>query len=268
MRAASSAGASAAKRGSGAGARRPKKAPSGGGRPPVNLWPRRIITGVGLLLIIALIVWGIVAVVRAIAGPSAGSGRTLRFPAAWAAPRREGRGDAVGGEAGEEGEAAAGVSSRSASVPRTGSRPRLMLKTVAPHPRPSRSTARIARGCPAGSPASSSTVRSPSRRPPQPLPRRQCAIPWATRIVAAAAIRASLRSAGTCSRRPVYSGTAIARTSRRIEASVSTGRAGRQAGHAGTERLVAEGAEGSESGTAPPPLAVRGWAVVGGVRGG
>ena len=68
MRAASSAGASTAKRGSGAGARRPKKAPSGGGRPPVNLWPRRIITGVGLLLIIALIVWGIVAVVRAIAG--------------------------------------------------------------------------------------------------------------------------------------------------------------------------------------------------------
>jgi len=34
----------------------------------VNLWPRRIITGLGLLLIIALIVWGIVAAVRAIAG--------------------------------------------------------------------------------------------------------------------------------------------------------------------------------------------------------
>ena len=34
----------------------------------MNLWPRRIITGVGLLLIIALIVWGIVAAVRAIAG--------------------------------------------------------------------------------------------------------------------------------------------------------------------------------------------------------
>ena len=34
----------------------------------MNLWPRRIITGLGLLLIIALIVWGIVAAVRAIAG--------------------------------------------------------------------------------------------------------------------------------------------------------------------------------------------------------
>ena len=45
--------------------RRPKKASSGGGRPPVNLWPRRIITGVGLLLIIALIVWGIVDVEQA-----------------------------------------------------------------------------------------------------------------------------------------------------------------------------------------------------------
>lgn len=40
----------------------------GGGRPPVNLWPRRIITGLGLILILALIVWGIVAAVRAIAG--------------------------------------------------------------------------------------------------------------------------------------------------------------------------------------------------------
>ena len=34
----------------------------------MNLWPRRIITGLGLLLIIALIVWGIVAAVRAIGG--------------------------------------------------------------------------------------------------------------------------------------------------------------------------------------------------------
>ena len=40
----------------------------GGGRPPVNLWPRRIITGLGLILILALIVWGIVAAVRAIVG--------------------------------------------------------------------------------------------------------------------------------------------------------------------------------------------------------
>lgn len=40
----------------------------GGGRPPVNLWPRRIITGLGLILILALIGWGIVAAVRAIAG--------------------------------------------------------------------------------------------------------------------------------------------------------------------------------------------------------
>ena len=40
---------------------------SGGGtRPPVNLWPRRIITGLGLLLIVALLVWGIVALVRAV----------------------------------------------------------------------------------------------------------------------------------------------------------------------------------------------------------
>ena len=39
-----------------------------GTRPPVNLWPRRIITGLGLLLIIALIVWGIVALVRAVIG--------------------------------------------------------------------------------------------------------------------------------------------------------------------------------------------------------
>ena len=48
-----------------------KQAPAkkkGGGRPPVNLWPRRIITGLGLILILALIVWGIVAAVRAIAG--------------------------------------------------------------------------------------------------------------------------------------------------------------------------------------------------------
>ena len=34
----------------------------------MNLWPRRIITGLGLILILALIVWGIVAAVRAIAG--------------------------------------------------------------------------------------------------------------------------------------------------------------------------------------------------------
>ena len=32
----------------------------------MNLWPRRIITGLGLILILALIVWGIVAAVRAI----------------------------------------------------------------------------------------------------------------------------------------------------------------------------------------------------------
>lgn len=34
----------------------------------MNLWPRRIITGLGLILILALIVWGIVAAVRAIVG--------------------------------------------------------------------------------------------------------------------------------------------------------------------------------------------------------
>lgn len=34
----------------------------------MNLWPRRIITGGGLLLIVALIVWGMAAIVRAIAG--------------------------------------------------------------------------------------------------------------------------------------------------------------------------------------------------------
>jgi hypothetical protein len=51
------------------GAKRPaQKKSSGGGRPPVNLWPRRIITGLGLILILALLVWGIVAMVRAIIG--------------------------------------------------------------------------------------------------------------------------------------------------------------------------------------------------------
>ena len=54
-----------AQRGGAAQAAAKKK---GGGRPPVNLWPRRIITGLGLILILALIVWGIVAAVRAIAG--------------------------------------------------------------------------------------------------------------------------------------------------------------------------------------------------------
>ena len=34
----------------------------------MNLWPRRIITGLGLILVIALIVWGVVALVRAIVG--------------------------------------------------------------------------------------------------------------------------------------------------------------------------------------------------------
>ena len=34
----------------------------------MNLWPRRIVTGLGLILIVALIVWGVVAAVRAIAG--------------------------------------------------------------------------------------------------------------------------------------------------------------------------------------------------------
>ena len=36
----------------------------------MNLWPRRIITGLGLILILALIVWGIVAAVRAIGADS------------------------------------------------------------------------------------------------------------------------------------------------------------------------------------------------------
>ena len=34
----------------------------------MNLWPRRIITGLGLILILALIVWGVVALVRAVIG--------------------------------------------------------------------------------------------------------------------------------------------------------------------------------------------------------
>jgi len=52
-----------------AAARGARKASSGGGkRPPVNLWPRRIITGLGLVLIVALVGWGIVAIVRAIVG--------------------------------------------------------------------------------------------------------------------------------------------------------------------------------------------------------
>lgn len=34
----------------------------------MNLWPRRIITGLGLILVLVLIVWGVVALVRAIAG--------------------------------------------------------------------------------------------------------------------------------------------------------------------------------------------------------
>ena len=45
-----------------------KRTSSGGPRPPVNLWPRRIITGLGLILILALIVWGVVALVRAVIG--------------------------------------------------------------------------------------------------------------------------------------------------------------------------------------------------------
>lgn len=36
------------------------------GRKPVNLWPRRIITGLGLVLIVSLIVWGIFALIRSI----------------------------------------------------------------------------------------------------------------------------------------------------------------------------------------------------------
>ena len=56
-----------AQRSASAKAPRQKKS-SGGGRPPVNLWPRRIITGLGLILILALIVWGIVAGIRAIVG--------------------------------------------------------------------------------------------------------------------------------------------------------------------------------------------------------
>ena len=74
-RAASSKASPSTKRGSasspkaqrGGAAQAPAKK-KGGGRPPVNLWPRRIITGLGLILILALIVWGIVAAVRAIAG--------------------------------------------------------------------------------------------------------------------------------------------------------------------------------------------------------
>ena len=45
---------------------------SRGGGPPVNLWPRRIITGLGLLLIVALLLWGISSVVRAIASSLSG----------------------------------------------------------------------------------------------------------------------------------------------------------------------------------------------------
>ena len=74
-RAASSKASPSTKRGSasspkaqrGGAAQAPAKK-KGGGRPPVNLWPRRIITGLGLILILALIGWGIVAAVRAIAG--------------------------------------------------------------------------------------------------------------------------------------------------------------------------------------------------------
>ena len=74
-RAASSKASPSTKRGSasspkaqrGGAAQAPAKK-KGGGRPPVNLWPRRIITGLGLILILALIVWGIVAAVRAIVG--------------------------------------------------------------------------------------------------------------------------------------------------------------------------------------------------------
>ena len=38
----------------------------------MNLWPRRIITGLGLLLLIALLLWGISSVVRAIASSVSG----------------------------------------------------------------------------------------------------------------------------------------------------------------------------------------------------
>jgi len=81
MRAASSDATSTAQRGSGAGVRGLAKSSSGGGRPPVNLWPRRIITGLGLVLILGLIVWGIVAAVRAIVGAFSGD------PAAQSTPQ-------------------------------------------------------------------------------------------------------------------------------------------------------------------------------------